>query len=81
MIAACPKCQARYRIEREKIGEAGVRLRCSRCESVFRVRAPADRPAWVPGILCEWRPPCLCTATNWTRRQTQSRRDFASLAR
>ncbi len=41
MIAACPKCAARYRIEREKIGEGGVRLRCSRCESVFRVRAPA----------------------------------------
>ena len=44
MIAACPKCAARYRIDRERIGENGVRLRCSRCESVFRVRAPAPRP-------------------------------------
>ena len=40
MIAACPKCSARYRIDREKLGDGGVRLRCSRCESVFRVRAP-----------------------------------------
>ncbi len=48
MIAACPKCAARYRIERDKIGEAGVRLRCSRCESIFRVRAPAPAAASAP---------------------------------
>ena len=47
MIAACPKCEARYRIEREKIGPDGVRLRCSKCQAVFRVRAPAPSP--VPG--------------------------------
>lgn len=42
MIAACPKCAARYRIDKEKLGEGGARLRCSRCESVFRVRPPAE---------------------------------------
>jgi predicted Zn finger-like uncharacterized protein len=41
MIAACPKCSARYRIDREKVGADGVRLRCQRCEAVFRVRPPA----------------------------------------
>ncbi len=41
MIAACPKCKARYRIDREKLRDEGVRLRCSRCEAVFRVRPPA----------------------------------------
>jgi predicted Zn finger-like uncharacterized protein len=40
MIAACPKCGARYRIDRQRIRPDGVRLRCSRCEAVFRVRAP-----------------------------------------
>lgn len=40
MIAGCPKCGARYRVEREKLGAQGVRLRCAKCESVFRVRAP-----------------------------------------
>ena len=40
MIAACPKCAARYRIAKEKLGHAGVRLRCTRCRAVFRVRAP-----------------------------------------
>lgn len=40
MIAACPKCAARYRIDRERLKPEGVRLRCARCEAVFRVRMP-----------------------------------------
>lgn len=40
MIAACPSCSARYRIEPERLRPGGVRVRCSRCESVFRVRPP-----------------------------------------
>ena len=55
MIAACPKCEARYRIEREKLGTEGVRLRCSKCQAVFRVRAPSSaqspravEPAQIP---------------------------------
>jgi predicted Zn finger-like uncharacterized protein len=42
MIAACPRCAARYRIEKEKLRAEGVKLRCSRCQAVFRVRPPAD---------------------------------------
>jgi len=45
MIAACPKCAARYRIERERLEAGGVRLRCARCEAVFRVRPPAEEQA------------------------------------
>jgi predicted Zn finger-like uncharacterized protein len=50
MIAACPKCAARYRIERERLEAGGVRLRCSRCEAVFRVRPPPEeaQPAAAP---------------------------------
>ncbi len=40
MIAGCPKCGARYRIDRAKLTSGGVRLRCAKCEAVFRVRAP-----------------------------------------
>jgi predicted Zn finger-like uncharacterized protein len=40
MIAACPKCGARYRLERERLQAGGVRLRCARCDAVFRVRPP-----------------------------------------
>lgn len=51
MIAACPKCQTRYRIRPEQVNEKGMRLRCRRCESIFRVRPPAAEavaPAPVP---------------------------------
>jgi predicted Zn finger-like uncharacterized protein len=40
MIAACPKCSTRYRVENERLSADGVRLRCTRCQAVFRVRAP-----------------------------------------
>jgi len=47
MIAACPRCAARYRIEKEKLRPDGVRLRCAKCEAVFRVRPPTgeEEPA------------------------------------
>lgn len=45
MIAACPKCQTRYRLRLEQLGERGVRLRCRRCESLFRVLSPPDAAA------------------------------------
>jgi predicted Zn finger-like uncharacterized protein len=46
MIAACPKCSARYRIDKERLPAEGARLRCSRCEAVFRVSPPArEEPA------------------------------------
>ncbi len=44
MIAACPRCSARYRVQRERLTGDGVRLRCARCEAVFRVRAPRGAP-------------------------------------
>jgi predicted Zn finger-like uncharacterized protein len=43
MIAACPTCGARYRIDAGKVRPEGARLRCTRCETVFRVHAP-DAP-------------------------------------
>lgn len=45
MIAACPKCHTRYRVQPEQLGPDGARLRCSACNAVFRVRAPAESPA------------------------------------
>jgi predicted Zn finger-like uncharacterized protein len=40
VTARCPECQARYKIERERIGPRGARLRCTRCDTIFRVHAP-----------------------------------------
>jgi len=44
MIAACPTCSARYRIDATKVRPEGARLRCTRCETVFRVHAPEPPP-------------------------------------
>lgn len=41
MIAACPKCTARYRVDESRIGPDGAKLKCSRCDALFRVLAPA----------------------------------------
>lgn len=43
MIAACPKCGARYRIDPAGLRADGVRLRCSKCEAVFRITPPPAR--------------------------------------
>jgi predicted Zn finger-like uncharacterized protein len=53
VVASCPKCQTRFRLADDKIGPQGVRLRCSKCQAVFRVPPadatgsplPADAPA------------------------------------
>jgi predicted Zn finger-like uncharacterized protein len=43
MIAGCPTCAARYRIDTAKLRPEGARLRCSRCETVFRVQPAASQ--------------------------------------
>jgi predicted Zn finger-like uncharacterized protein len=45
MIAGCPTCAARYRIDTAKLRPEGARLRCSRCETVFRVQPTPESPA------------------------------------
>jgi len=51
MIAACPKCPARYRIDVAKLRPEGARLRCSRCETVFRVQPEADEMPAAPAAM------------------------------
>jgi len=52
MIAGCPKCSARYRVDLEQIGEKGAKLRCTKCSAVFLVRAPkTTRPAAPEPVL------------------------------
>jgi predicted Zn finger-like uncharacterized protein len=53
VIAACPQCQTRYRLAREKIGPQGARIRCSQCQTIFRVQAP---PAGAPPTPAEAKP-------------------------
>lgn len=40
MIAVCPKCSARYRVDTERVGPEGAKLRCTKCSALFLVRVP-----------------------------------------
>lgn len=40
MVAGCPNCDARYRVEADRIGPDGAKLRCTQCSAVFLVRVP-----------------------------------------
>ena len=42
MVAGCPKCGARYRVDTDRIGRDGAKLRCTRCSAVFLVRPPKE---------------------------------------
>jgi predicted Zn finger-like uncharacterized protein len=53
MIASCPKCSARYRIERDRLRPEGVRLRCRSCSAVFRVLPPAGEMPVEPSVAAE----------------------------
>ena len=38
MIITCPECLAKYRLEESLISTEGNRVRCSRCQHIFRVQ-------------------------------------------
>lgn len=42
MLICCPVCKTRFRLNEQKISNAGVRLRCSKCSAVFRLAADSD---------------------------------------
>jgi len=37
MIASCPACAARFRLDRDRLGGKRITLRCSRCRQVFKM--------------------------------------------
>lgn len=45
MIAACPKCKTRFRLDESKMPSEGARLRCSKCRTIFAVRRKAPEGA------------------------------------
>jgi len=42
MLISCPVCKTRFRLNEQKISNAGVRLRCSKCSAVFRLATDND---------------------------------------
>ncbi|MCK6550815.1 zinc-ribbon domain-containing protein, partial [Myxococcota bacterium] len=48
MIVQCDKCKTKFRIADEKVTDAGVKVRCSRCAHVFMVRRGASGAIELP---------------------------------
>jgi predicted Zn finger-like uncharacterized protein len=46
VVVQCPSCQTRFRVADDKVGDRGVRVRCSSCKDVFSVKkSGAAEPA------------------------------------
>ncbi len=43
MIIKCPSCEARFRLDRDKLAGKRVTLRCARCRTPFTAELPHDR--------------------------------------
>jgi len=64
MVLTCPECTTKFRLDDNRIPPEGAKVRCSKCQHVFRVekldselpsRAPAPPlPEPVPGYTEEW---------------------------
>jgi len=62
MIASCPACSARFRLDRQRLGGKRITLRCNRCRQVFKIEVP---PATASGsssrIMVAHSDEALCT--------------------
>ncbi len=61
MIICCPACQARFRLDRQRLGGKRVTLRCSRCRETFKTEVPAPTGAARFTVLVAHGDPSLCT--------------------
>ena len=69
MIATCPNCTARYRVDESRIGPNGSRLKCAKCQSLFKVVAPEKpiaQPAAPPTQPAAPVPPVVASAPDVT---------------
>lgn len=45
MIASCPACTTRFRLDRQRLAGKRITLRCSRCRQVFKIEVSAHNAA------------------------------------
>ena len=67
MIASCPQCHARYRLAAEQVSPSGARLRCTRCDNVFRVVTREDPPQSSPDASVRAKPEPVSSSSPTTR--------------
>jgi predicted Zn finger-like uncharacterized protein len=44
MLIVCPGCKTKFSFDEQKVGAEGVKLRCSKCQAIFRVMRKAPQP-------------------------------------
>jgi len=42
MFISCPHCKTRFRFDEQKVGNDGLKLRCSKCAAIFRLAADKE---------------------------------------
>lgn len=45
MLIVCPSCASRYELDPAKLGPAGRKVRCAKCETLWHVEAASGEPA------------------------------------
>jgi predicted Zn finger-like uncharacterized protein len=44
MLILCPGCKTKFSFDEQKVGTDGIKLRCSKCNAIFRVVRKSPRP-------------------------------------
>lgn len=60
MIVSCPACQARFRLDRQRLGGKRITLRCIRCREIFRIEVPTAPSAPRLKVTVAHGDPALC---------------------
>lgn len=44
MLIVCPSCKTKFSLDEQRVGPTGIKLRCSKCQNVFRVVRKMPEP-------------------------------------
>jgi predicted Zn finger-like uncharacterized protein len=62
MFISCPSCRTRFRFDEQKVSGSGIKLRCSKCSSVFRLAAEKSTNSGRLSVLVAHESAEFCTA-------------------
>jgi predicted Zn finger-like uncharacterized protein len=62
MYISCPSCRTRFRFDEQKVSGSGVKLRCSKCSSVFRLAAEKNADSGRLSVLVAHESAEFCAA-------------------
>ena len=61
MLIVCPGCKTRFSFDEQKVGADGIKLRCGKCNAIFRVirKSPQQVAAPLPALPPSTPPPVI----------------------